>query len=207
MESVGVVGLFRVRSFVAQQRRPFVGEVIGVIDAVQQFVNPPVAFVWVLVREKPGGFGGGRETSGNIDAGAAQERRIIANHRRRHPHGLQFVENEFIDQIFRFRQSCDRRAQRNGGAKHRDSGLVTHHHRDVTRLIEQFHAAGFIGPGHFLVVRLVKRAARHVLGRTVRVTGDHNQLLLAAKRQGAFPGIHFDALHGGIGRFAVWHSF
>ena len=66
--------------------------------------------------------------------------------------------------------------------------LVAHHHRHVAGLIEERHEAVFVRLRHALVVRLVERAARHVLHRAVGVMREHHELLLAAAiRMSALP--------------------
>ena len=207
VKSVRAAGLLRVGPFVAEQRAPFVGEIIGVLDAVEQPVNPLVALVRILVGDEFFCFLGARQTTGDVNSRASQESRVVADHRGRHPDRFQFFEGQFVDQVFRWRQSGDRRAERNGGAKHGDFGLVTHHHRDIARLFEQLHVAGFIGFGHFLVVRFVQRASRHVFHRAVRVPGHDDQLLFAVERHDAFPGKHFDPRDSGIPGLSIGHPF
>src|SRR2546427_278319 len=122
VKGVSAPGLFRIRSFVAQQRSPFVREVISVVRAVEQRVNPLVAPGRVFVREKFSRFSRGWQTSGNIQARPAKEGGVVANLRRRNADCFQLFEHEFIDQVFWLRQMRDRSAERNRGPKNPDSG-------------------------------------------------------------------------------------
>ena len=104
------------------------------------------------VLKKAAGLVRRRQTAGDVDGDTTDKRRVVADFRRRHSDGFQLFEDVFIDHVSRRRQVGDRRAERHDRAKHGHPGLIAHHHRDIARLPEQLHVAGFIGSGQFLVV-------------------------------------------------------
>ena len=74
-----------VRPLVAEDRRPLVGEEIGVVGAVEQPVDEPVAFGGVGVGEERPRLVERGHASGDVNGGPTQERRIITHARGRQP--------------------------------------------------------------------------------------------------------------------------
>ena len=117
---------------VAQDRGPLVGEVVGVVGAVEQAVDR--ACRACSGRCRPGTARsrpsvGSRPAMSSVDA--AQERRVVAHRRRRQAERLQLLEDQLVDEVLRRRQVVDRHAQRNRRAEHADLPLIAGHDRDA----------------------------------------------------------------------------
>jgi hypothetical protein len=89
----GVVG-----PLVAEDRRPLVGEEVGVVGAVEQPVDETVAFGWVGVGEERARLVERGHASRDVDRGPTQERGIITHARRWQPQRHEPVEHEPVDE-------------------------------------------------------------------------------------------------------------
>ena len=101
-------------ALVAQQRGPFVGEVVGVVRAGEQRLDHAVALVRILARRgTPCVSSTRRQTARDVERHAAEERRVIADGRGRHADLLELREDLFVDEVPR-RRADSRPARRAG---------------------------------------------------------------------------------------------
>ena len=208
VEGEGGAGVGRLAPLVAQDRAPLVGEEVGVVGAVQQPVDQLVSLCRVGIGKELARLVGGRQSAGHVHRHPPHERRVVAHLRGRHPHFFKLVEHELVDEVPRRRQlrRVDRCPQRNHRPEYRHLRLISHHYSHVARRLEHFYQPALLGRGHVLVVGLVHRAAGDVLGRTVGVPREDDELLLAARLHRPLARPDLDRGDGRVGGLAVGHA-
>ena len=68
----------RIVAAVLQQRRPFVGEEIGVFGTLEQAFDEPLPLVGITAGEKLRRLGGGGQGAGDVERHAAQKDGVVA---------------------------------------------------------------------------------------------------------------------------------
>ncbi len=199
-------GAGRILALVAQNRVPLVGEVVGIVGAGQQLVDPLVALLRIGIGQKSDCFLGRRQAAGDVDARASQEGRIVAQRRGGHAQRLELLEHQVVDEVFGRRQAVDRRAQRHVRPEDANLTLIAGHDRHVAGLIERLDQAGRADLGHLDVVRLELGRAGHVFGCAVGVMGHDQNLLLALLAHRPLGREHVDPHDGRVVFVAVGHA-
>ena len=195
-----------VTALVAQERAPFVGEIICVIRAGKQGVDQLIALGRVGAFEERLGLGIGWQAAGDINAHSANECGVIAHGRGGHTHALELSKHELINEIARLRGRCHRRTQGHTGLIHTYLSLIAHHHGHIARLLKELHVTRVIYLGDFLVVRLVGGDVGGVLGVTVTIDRGHADLLFGIGAHQTVLGVHLHSHHRGVGLFATRHA-
>ncbi len=128
---------------------------------------------------------------------AVRRRKVESSHTAEggSPNVFSFLKDQVVDEVLRRGQAVDRGAQRHVGAKHADLPLVAGHDRHVAGERQRLDQPGRADFGHFGVVRLELGRAGHVFGRTVRIVGHGQYLLLALLAHRALGGKHVDLRH------------
>ena len=193
-------------ALVAQEGAPLVGEVFGVVRAVEQAVDEGAALGGIIGGHEVLHFGCGGQAAGDVESDAADEGAVVSDVRRRHADGFQFREDEIIHKTTRGRQFVHRSAQGHGGAEGGHFALIADHHGDIAGKIKELHAAGFAGLGHRFFIGFIQCAFGNVAGAAVGVVSGDLELLRCFERHGELCGLDADAGHLGIGVLAIGHA-
>ena len=195
-----------VGTLVAQQRRPFVRKILGILLAPQQPLDEPLPLVWCRVAEKRFHLGNRWQASRDIERDATKISRVPRHLRRRHAHLPPFRKNESINEVLFIGKGLDRGAQRYGGAEYRRLVLVANHHRNLTRFAAGCDQAGVVRFGVFPIVRLEDGRAGDIVDRPVGHPREHDELLARLRLHDALWRMHLDGFQLGIVRVAVRHA-
>ena len=193
VEAEGVDAVGAVAAFVPQQRRPFRGEVVGIVGAGDEPIDESVALVGRVVSKKGADLIGRRQPPRDVDRRPPDEGAVVAHRRRRKPEAAQPIHHGSVNEIA-FRQR--RRHRQPLGKERPEEGhlpLKPDHHRRFPRPAFRRHQPRAVDGGQLCLVRFEHRQARHVTLAAVAVVADHGQLLPTVKRHLALLGDDADA--------------
>ena len=141
-----------VRALVLQQRGPFVGEVVGVVRAVEQRLHRAIPLVRSGVREKGLGLLQGRQPPADVERDAAEEGGVIAQRRGRDADAFEVSEDVVVDEVFRRRHRLHRHAQRDRDRAHADAPAVADHDGHIAGQVQGLDEPRVCHRGHAGVV-------------------------------------------------------
>ena len=195
-----------VGALVAQQRRPFVGKILGVFLTAEQPLDESLAFVRRRVFEKGFRLGNSWEAPGDIKCHTTKISRVPCHLRWRHADLFPFRKNKTIHEVYLGRQVVHRGAQWDRRTVHRRLVLIANHHRNLTRIPPSGNQTGVVRLGVLTVVRLVHGGVGNVLDRPVGHPGQDDELLASAWLHDALGRMHLDGFKARIVWLAVRHS-
>ena len=166
----------RVVATVLQQRRPFVGEEIGVFATLEQAFDEPLPLVGITAGEKLRRLFRRGQGAGDVERHAAQKDGVVTLGRYRNAEPRQVLEDQLVDEVSRsgHRRRC---TGRHGEGCHAHQALVAHHHRGQARHLLHVDRAIGLDLHAGRIVGLIDGQPRHVTTAAVAVSRRHGQPL------------------------------